>query len=80
MDLNDATIKRIHDLCNQRKMSPHKLAITSGLPPSTLNSYLNGSTQTITQKTIQILCDGLGITIKEFYNCDIFEHIDQVIQ
>lgn len=80
MDLDSATRKRIRNLCDENKITIYKLEMASGLSPSTLNSYMNGATKNITQRTIQILCDGLGISIRQFYDSELFDDIEPIIK
>lgn len=80
MDLDSATRKRIRNLCDENKITIYKLEMASGLSPSTLNSYMNGATKNITQRTIQILCDGFGISIRQFYDSELFDDIEPIIK
>ena len=75
------TVKtRLLYLCEQRKMSIHRLAIESGVSPSTIKSILYGNSQNPGIVTIKMLCDGLGITLIEFFDTDEFKNLEQEIK
>lgn len=61
-------------------MSIHKLATESAVPPSTIKNILYGKSQNPGIVTIKMLCDGLGITIVEFFNTPEFENLEQEIK
>ena len=79
MKIVDATVHRIKDLCLIYDISYNSLANLSGMPPSTLKNILNGNSKNPGIKTIKILCDGLGISIQEFYNSEVFSELEQEI-
>lgn len=75
------TVKtRILYLCEQRKMSIHKLAIEAGVSPSTIKSILYGNSQNPGIVTIKMLCDGLGITLIDFFDTEAFKNLEQEIK
>ena len=67
MTLSNAVKQRIIDLAKQNNMTLHKYALQSGVPYSTLSSFLNGKCSSITLTTLLHLCDGAGIKIKDFF-------------
>lgn len=71
---------RILELCQGRNISLHKLAILSALPPSTLKSILNGDSKNPGIVTIKLLCDGLGISLYDFFNTDSFRSLMQELR
>ena len=71
---------RILQLCAQRKISNNRLAALSGLPPSSIKNILYGKSQNPKLLTIKILCDGLGITLGEFFSTETFDSLEQEIQ
>ena len=71
---------RILILCEQKNMSIHKLAIESGLPPSTIKNILYGKSQNPGIVTIKMLCDGFGISLTDFFNTEEFKSLEQEIQ
>jgi DNA-binding Xre family transcriptional regulator len=78
--LEEATIKRILDLCQENHITINKLATISGITQSTLNSIVNGETKTTTTSTIKKICDGLDITIVDFFNTEDFLNLEQEIK
>lgn len=68
---------RIKQLCTERQITVNDLANISGITPSTLYSMLNGKSKNPGIVTIKKICDGLDITIIDFFNCDLFSNIEQ---
>ena len=71
---------RILQLCEERNMSINKLATLSALPPSSVKNILYGKSQNPKLLTIKLLCDGLGITLGEFFSTPEFDALEQEIQ
>ena len=80
MDTRSAVANRIVVLCGQRGWTIHKLATESGVSPSTVKSILYGRSQNPGVVTIKMLCDGLGITLEEFFSSPEFRQLEQEIQ
>ena len=80
MTVKDAVAKRFEQLSNQREMRPNELAIRAGVTPSTVYSMLNPSRQRVSIATIKKLCDGLDMTLGQFFSCPLFDELDQKIQ
>lgn len=80
MNTKNAVADRIIQLCNQKKMAINALANISGISPSTLYSVLNEKSQNPGIVTIKKLCDGLEISLREFFDDDIFDDIEQEIK
>lgn len=78
--VKDAVAERFKELCNGRGISPNSLAVRSGVTPSTVYSMLDSSQHSVTVPTVKKLCDGLGITLKEFFDSPVFTVIDQEIR
>ncbi len=76
----EAVKNRILELCQERNITINKLANLSALPPSSLKAILYGRSQNPKLLTIKILCDGLGITLGEFFSTPEFDHLEQEIQ
>ena len=74
--VKDAVALRFKELCEE----PNALAVRSGVTPSTVYSMLDSSQQSVTVPTVKKLCDGLGITLVDFFNASIFTAIDQEIR
>ena len=80
MNTKNAVADRIIQLCNQKNIAINALANISGISPSTLYSVLNEKSQNPGIVTIKKLCDGLDISLREFFDSDIFEDIEQEIK
>ena len=80
MNTKQAVADRIVELCNQKNIAINALANMSGISPSTLYSVLNEKSQNPGIVTIKKLCDGLDISLREFFDDDIFEDIEQEIK
>ena len=80
MNTKNAVSNRIIELCNQKNIAINALANMSGISPSNLYSVLNEKSQNPGIVTIKKLCDGLDISLREFFNTDIFDDIEQEIK
>ena len=80
MDTRKAVANRLLKLCEDRKISVNALARFSAVPPSTLKNVINGGSKNAGIVTIKKLCDGLEISLREFFNDDIFDDIEQEIK
>ncbi len=80
MDTISAVKNRILQLCGERNISVNKLATISALPPSSVKNILYGKSQNPKLLTIKLLCDGLGITLGEFFSTPEFDALEQEIQ
>ena len=80
MDTYSTVKNRLLYLCNSKKMSIHKLSIESGIAPSTIKNILYGKSKNPGIVTIKILCDGLGISLVEFFNTPEFSSLEQEIK
>ena len=80
MVIGEAVKIRILSLCDEHKLSINKLCTISGVTQSTVNNIISGRNNSATISTIKKLCDGLGITISEFFSADIFRDLEQEIR
>ena len=80
MNTKEAIAKRIIELCEQRNMAINALANISGVSPSTVYSMLNEKSQNPGTVSIKKLCDGLEITILEFFSSPLFNDLEQEIK
>ena len=80
MTTKEAVAQRIIDLCNERNIAINALANTSGVSPSTIYSMLNQKSQNPGIVSIKKLCDGLEITVREFFDDPLFDSTEQEIQ
>lgn len=80
MTVGEAVRQRIIQLCDERDISINKLSSISGVTQSTVNNIVSGRNNSATVSTIKKLCDGLGITIDEFFHSDLFKGLEQEIK
>lgn len=80
MTIGDAVRQRIIQLCQERDISINKLSSISGVTQSTVNNIVSGRNNSATVSTIKKLCDGLGITIDDFFHSELFKGLEQEIK
>lgn len=80
MDVKDAVVKRFLDLCKQKNIKINELANLSGVTPSTAYSMADEKRRDISIKTIKKFCDGLDITLGEFFSTPEFDSLEQEIK
>lgn len=80
MNISQAIIKRIEGLCQERNMRINALCNISGVTQSTVNDIMNSKTYNTGIATIKKLCDGMGISIRDFFDCDLFSNLEQEIK
>ena len=80
MDTVTAVKNRILMLCGERGMSINKLATVCALPPSSIKNILYGKSQNPKLLTIKMICDGLDITLGEFFSTPEFDGLEQEIE
>ena len=80
MDMYTAVKNRLLTLCEEKRMSLHKLAIESAVPPSTVKNILYGKSKNPGIVTIKMLCDGLGISLSDFFDTPEFKALEQEIK
>ena len=79
MNISQCVAQRILELCAQRNMTVNNLSTLSGVTQSTVNDIVNGKAKNIGIVTIKKLCDGLEITITEFFDTQEFKSLEQEI-
>lgn len=80
MDTRKAVSNRLLELCGQKNIAVNALARVSAVPPSTLKNIINGGSLNPGIVTIKKLCDGLGITLIDFFNTKDFQDLEQEIR
>ena len=80
MNTKNAVADRIIELCNQKNIAINALANISGISPSTLYSVLNEKSQNPGIVTIKKLCDGLEISLYDFFDTETFRTLEQEIE
>lgn len=77
MIVKQAVVNRFMEICNQRGIKPNELATLAGMTPSTVYSMLDSSRKDISIVTIKKLCDGLEITLGDFFSTPEFDTLEQ---
>ena len=80
MNVGQAVRERIAELCEEKHITINKLANISGITQSTLNNIMSGRNNSTTISTIQKNCDGLEITVTDFFDSPLFLGIEQEIK
>ena len=80
MAVKDAVVERFQALCRERGIKPNELASLAGVTPSTVYSLLDARRRDISIVTIKKLCDGLEISLGDFFSAPEFEALEQEIQ
>lgn len=76
MNTQDILVERINNLCKERRMTYYALSYASAIPMTTLMHIVDKSTVNPGILTIGKLCDGFGITLKEFFDIPEFEEME----
>lgn len=77
MNISEAVAMRILELCREKNITVNKLSTISGITQSTVNDIVNHKAKNIGIITIKKLCDGLDMTITEFFENDLFRNLEQ---
>ena len=72
MELNDAIIKRINEICEENNSNICDIALRGGMSPSAIYDLTKGRTKCSKVVTIKRFCEGAGITLSDFFNKDYF--------
>ena len=75
----EAVVRRIKGLCKERNLNISQLAYCAGMPPSTLKNVMNGNSKNTGIVTIKIICDGLDVSLEEFFHSGLFSVLEQEI-
>ena len=76
MTVSEAVAERIIDLCDERNITINRLCTISAVTQSTVNDIINKRSKNPGVATIKKLCDGLSITITDFFDSELFSHLD----
>ena len=80
MRKKEAVAQIILELCRERNLAVNALANISGVSPSTIYSMLNQKSQNPGVVSIKKICDGLEITVREFFDSPLFDETEQEIK
>ena len=80
MNVKEAVVARFQELCKQRKIKVNELATLSGVTPSTAYSMMDPTRKDVSIITIKKFCDGLEISLSDFFSAEVFDALEQEIQ
>jgi len=80
MTVKDAVTRRFEEICREKGIRINELAVRSGVTPSTVYSMLDSRRREISITTIKKLCDGLDITLGDFFSTEEFDSLEQEIK
>ena len=80
MRMKEAIVRRFQQLCQEQNIKYNELAPLSGVTPSTVYSMMDSRRKDVSVVTVKKLCDGLGISIPNFFNDPLFDYLEQEIQ
>ena len=80
MTVKDAVVQRFQELCAEREIKPNELATRSGVTPSTVYSMMDAGRRDLSIITIKKLCDGLDVTLGDFFSAEVFDSLEQEIR
>jgi DNA-binding Xre family transcriptional regulator len=78
--MKTAIVARITEICRDRAIATNDLAVRSGITPSTVYSMLDPRRKDMSVITLKKLCDGLDISLSEFFDADVFRKLEQEIR
>lgn len=77
MLIKEAIVLRMKNICRDMNITYNELAVRAGVTPSTVYSMMDSRRKDLSVITLKKLCDGLDMTITEFFNDDIFKTLEQ---
>ena len=80
MNTKEAVAKRIIQLCDEKHIAVNALANLAGMSPSTIYSMLSEKSKNPGVVSIKKICDGIDISIREFFNSELFDGLEQEIK
>lgn len=80
MTVKDAVVQRFKQLCNERGIKTNELANLSGVTPSTVYSMMDSKRRDLSIITIKKLCDGLDVSLGDFFSAPEFDTLEQELQ
>ncbi len=80
MSTQECVVARLLELCAQRQLSLNALAMSAGVAPSTVKNIVNGNSRNPGVVTLKLLCDGLGITLADFFDAPAFRALEQELR
>ncbi len=75
MELSEAIRKRIKYYLKEKNINMWKLCKLSGIPCSTISTFMSGKTELLKIDTLLHICEGFQIKLKEFFDDSIFNDV-----
>ena len=80
MTVKEAVVARFEEILREQKMRANELAVRAGVTPSTVYSMLDGRRKELSINVIKKLCDGLDMSLGEFFSARVFDELEQEIR
>ena len=80
MSVKQAVAERFQEICAERNIKPNELANRAGVTPSSVYSMLDPRRKEVSVNLVKKLCDGLDMTLGEFFSTQKFDELEQEIQ
>lgn len=80
MNIKEAVAQRFRDICAERGIKPNELAVRAGVTPSSVYSMLDSRRKEVSVNLVKKLCDGLDMTLGEFFSTELFDTLEQEIR
>lgn len=80
MTVKEAVVSRFNEILRERNMRANELATRSGITPSSVYSMLDPRRKEVSVNLVKKLCDGLDMTLGEFFSVPMFDELEQEIQ
>lgn len=80
MTIKEAVERRIVELCDEKGIAINALANISGVSPSTVYSMLNEKSKNPGVCSIKKICDGLDISVRQFFDSNLFDNLEQEVK
>ena len=80
MSVKEAVAQRFRNICEERNIRPNELANRAGVTPSSVYSMLDPRRREVSVNLVKKLCDGLDITLGEFFSTPLFDELEQEIR
>ena len=80
MTLKETIANRILQLCEERQLTPYSLAMLCGIDKTTIYSIIGDKSRSPEVAMIKKICDGVGITLGQFFSTDEFDQLEQEIK
>lgn len=80
MNVKEAVVARFNEILRERSMHANELAIRSGVTPSSVYSMLDQRRKEVSINLVKKLCDGLDMSLGEFFSAPVFDELEQEVQ